>query len=492
MYGARWFVPIYFVRTEESMKRFWSGLMTRCCGVGAMVLLLSGVKAETLEQVGAGVREELKAALAELAEVQAAIEAERLPLVRSLREQEEKVLATRTELTRAQREADNELVALGVLRKEVDKAREDARFMQALLSEYLGRFESRIHISEVERFADQVERSKLAPSLKELAGAERFSLQAEILGVGLDRLEALVGGDRFEGRALTSDGTLDAGTYVLLGPTALFHGRESGMSGVAELRLGSPKPRCISVGGGLDELISGLVDAGSGSVPLDPTLGNALKIAEKKDSVVAHIMKGGPVMAPILLFGLAALVIALVKWLELSRIRTVSPMELQRVLSCLHKGDGQGAKAISEGISGPVGDLLGVALEHAKEQKEFLEEVLYEKMLEARPRLERLLPIIALTAATAPLLGLLGTVTGMINTFNMITIFGAGDPRTLSGGISEALITTEFGLIVAIPSLLLHAFISRRVKSVLGSMEQTSVAFINGVPALDEAGAAAS
>jgi biopolymer transport protein ExbB len=93
---------------------------------------------------------------------------------------------------------------------------------------------------------------------------------------------------------------------------------------------------------------------------------------------------------------------------------------------------------------------------------------------------------LALSAAAAPLLGLLGTVTGMINTFNMITVFGAGDPKTLAGGISEALITTEFGLVVAIPSLLLHAVLSRRVKGVLASMEQTTVAFINGLPSQTE------
>jgi biopolymer transport protein ExbB len=125
--------------------------------------------------------------------------------------------------------------------------------------------------------------------------------------------------------------------------------------------------------------------------------------------------------------------------------------------------------------------MLEVALAHVDEPKEYLEEVMYEKMLSTKPRLEALLPVIALTAACAPLLGLLGTVTGMINTFNMISVFGAGDPRTLSGGISEALITTEFGLIVAIPALLMHAFLSRKVKGVMGSMEQTTVAFINGV-----------
>ena len=87
----------------------------------------------------------------------------------------------------------------------------------------------------------------------------------------------------------------------------------------------------------------------------------------------------------------------------------------------------------------------------------------------------------ALTAAAAPLLGLLGTVTGMIKTFNLITIFGTGDAKSLSSGISEALVTTELGLVVAIPSLILHGLLSRMAKQKVGDLEQVSVSFINGV-----------
>jgi biopolymer transport protein ExbB len=191
-------------------------------------------------------------------------------------------------------------------------------------------------------------------------------------------------------------------------------------------------------------------------------------------------------MIPILLLGFVALIIGVVKWLQIARIRIPTPMDLQRILTHIRKGEMDQAEMLARGVAGPVGELLVVAVRHAEEEKEYLEEVLYEKMLEAKPKLERLLPVIAMTAACAPLLGLLGTVTGMINTFNMITIFGAGDPRTLSGGISEALITTEYGLIVAIPALLVHAFVSRKVKGVLGGMEQSTVAFINGVPAPEE------
>ena len=79
------------------------------------------------------------------------------------------------------------------------------------------------------------------------------------------------------------------------------------------------------------------------------------------------------------------------------------------------------------------------------------------------------------------MLGLLGTVTGMIQTFKLITVFGTGDAKSLSSGISEALITTEFGLYVAIPALLAQALLSRKAKGTLSEMEQTSVAFVNGL-----------
>ncbi|MCB1120239.1 MAG: MotA/TolQ/ExbB proton channel family protein, partial [Verrucomicrobiae bacterium] len=134
------------------------------------------------------------------------------------------------------------------------------------------------------------------------------------------------------------------------------------------------------------------------------------------------------------------------------------------------------------GIKGPVGVMLVSALEHIDADEDLIEEILYERMLSTQPKLERYLPFISVTAATAPLLGLLGTVTGMINTFKLITIFGTGDATRLSSGISEALITTEYGLIIAIPTLIAHALLSRMSKAVLGSMERTAVGFVNGLP----------
>jgi len=125
--------------------------------------------------------------------------------------------------------------------------------------------------------------------------------------------------------------------------------------------------------------------------------------------------------------------------------------------------------------------MLAAGIEHLKEPRELIEEVMYETVITTRQKLQGLLPFISVCAASAPLLGLLGTVTGIINTFKLITVFGSGDVKTLSSGISEALITTEFGLIVAIPSLLMHAFLSRKARGVVGQMETVAIALLNQI-----------
>jgi biopolymer transport protein ExbB len=129
---------------------------------------------------------------------------------------------------------------------------------------------------------------------------------------------------------------------------------------------------------------------------------------------------------------------------------------------------------------------------HLDSPKDLIEEVMYEKMLETRFRLNKALPLIAVSAACAPLLGLLGTVTGIISTFKLITVFGSGDVKMLSAGISEALITTEYGLYVAIPSILAHSFLSRKVKAILDRMERVGIEFLTEVEKARQAGGGAA
>ena len=123
--------------------------------------------------------------------------------------------------------------------------------------------------------------------------------------------------------------------------------------------------------------------------------------------------------------------------------------------------------------------VLRAGLEARDEDRDTLESVLQEAILHELPRIERGMAVLAVLGAVAPLLGLLGTVTGMIDTFRVITLFGTGDPKLMSGGISEALITTELGLAVAIPIMLLHTFLSRRADHIVGDMEEKAVQLTN-------------
>jgi biopolymer transport protein ExbB len=166
------------------------------------------------------------------------------------------------------------------------------------------------------------------------------------------------------------------------------------------------------------------------------------------------------------------------------RFEVADPERLDGILGQLANGDPAAARQQALQVRGVAGDILSTGVEHAGEKRGVLEELLFEKILQVRPTLERFLPFLAIAAAAAPLLGLLGTVTGMIKTFELITIFGTGDARSLSSGISEALVTTAAGLIVAIPALVVHGALSRMAKHKLGLLEQLSVAFVNGVAAI--------
>ena len=171
-------------------------------------------------------------------------------------------------------------------------------------------------------------------------------------------------------------------------------------------------------------------------------------------------------MIPIALLGLLSLVVGLFKVLQLlSRTPSEAPLEaVERMVEAALAGKEQEAQAIAEGLHRSIRPLALAALQNRELDEEHLEARLYEASLAVQSPLERWLGVLSVSTAAAPLLGLLGTVTGMIHTFRLITMFGTGDARLLSGGISEALVTTEAGLMVAIPALLIHAWCVRRVR----------------------------
>lgn len=126
----------------------------------------------------------------------------------------------------------------------------------------------------------------------------------------------------------------------------------------------------------------------------------------------------------------------------------------------------------------PLGRILKVAEDNKSSDTESLELKLGEAILKESPKIQSGLSLLRIIAMVAPLLGLLGTVTGMIIVFQAITIYGAGDPKAMAGGISSALVTTVLGLVVAIPTLLLHSMLSSKAKNLVHILEEQSAGII--------------
>jgi biopolymer transport protein ExbB len=153
---------------------------------------------------------------------------------------------------------------------------------------------------------------------------------------------------------------------------------------------------------------------------------------------------------------------------------------MQRIEKLSAKNDWQACiQACAQYARKPVARVLKAGLSSRQMQREEMENALQEAILKEIPPMERFLSTLGMLAAIAPLLGLLGTVIGMIETFHVITLHGTGDPRLMSGGISEALVTTMLGLSVAIPLMLSQTLLNRAVDKHIGQMEEKAVSLVN-------------
>jgi biopolymer transport protein ExbB len=197
--------------------------------------------------------------------------------------------------------------------------------------------------------------------------------------------------------------------------------------------------------------------------PVDPTRGSLLKSLERVPDVRERIAQGGPIGLIILAILGIGIIIGLLRIIQL--FLTSSAVKAQK-------------KRAQPSKSNPLGRVV-MAYDSVKDRdEEIIELKLDEAILRESPKLERGLNFLKLGAAIAPLLGLLGTVTGMIKTFQAMMLYGAGDPQLMAGGISEALVTTMLGLIAAIPLLILHSICTSFARGVQGTLEEQSAGIV--------------
>jgi len=227
---------------------------------------------------------------------------------------------------------------------------------------------------------------------------------------------------------------------------------------VAELTR-QPAARFLSTATELGRATSGVVTFG-----LDPSRGQLLGMLVQTPNLRERVDQGGTVGYIIIVLGLFAAVIAILRFIQLMII-SAQVSSQKRNLQTANKGN-------------PLGRVLHVYHSNKGIDLESLELRLGEAVLKETPKLNRFNMLLKVIAVVAPLLGLLGTVTGMIITFQAITLFGAGDPKMMAGGISQALVTTVLGLVVAIPTVLLHTLVSGRSKALVEVLEEQATGMV--------------
>jgi len=208
-----------------------------------------------------------------------------------------------------------------------------------------------------------------------------------------------------------------------------------------------------------------MVDETEGYVPfgLDVTRGGILSLLVESPTIGERIEQGGIVGYCIIALGFIGLGIAIWRWFALTTDGRKVSAQLKRDTAS---------------TDNPLGRVLTAYEVNAKADTETMELKLSEAALKEMPELTKGLLFIKVIAAVAPLMGLLGTVTGMIKTFQVITLYGAGDPKLMAGGISQALMTTVLGLCVAIPMVLLHTLVSGQSRKIINILQSQSAGIV--------------
>jgi len=216
-------------------------------------------------------------------------------------------------------------------------------------------------------------------------------------------------------------------------------------------------------------------DAGLAAFAIDPTRGQLLSLLVQSPDLRERINQGGIIGYVIIALGIIAFIIAIWRLIVLGA--TSAAVRKQ-------------ARNLNQASNNPLGRVVKVALDNPNVDVEGLELRLGEAILKETPKLNKMLPLLKIIAVVAPLLGLLGTVTGMIVTFQAITLYGAGDPKMMAGGISTALVTTVLGLVVAIPTVFLHTLVSSRARRLTQTLQEEAAGMLSERSEQQGAGAA--
>jgi len=426
---------------------------------------------EAMNRLSLSAEQELAKSIQELNELREQIATEKLPLAQELTTLEERLARHRRDYDKVSRLVDTGNLEIATIRAEMKARQDELTYIANFLDEYARSFESKVNVSELQYLGKALETAKQAPENTTLSMAEKFTQQVAFVNLSMQRMFDAIDGLRFPGVAVDLQGTVTDGQFAIVGPVALFSGASGGVAGLAIPQSGSTKPLVRPLEGTLQAGIAPLVDKGEGMLPLDPSRGGALKALVQKTSLVHIFKKGGPIMWPLLFAAVLALATVFERLLFLlNERRKYDPRAREEFLTAVSQEDVENALRISDASKFYVVRTLGYALAHR--ETSLANALLYAQEKELK-RFRRGIPVLDTVITLAPLLGLLGTVTGMMRSFSLI----GGElsaPGAITGGIAEALIATAFGLGIAITSLIPFNILNTRLEGAHQEMESAA------------------
>lgn len=375
-----------------------------------------------------------------LAQTETDVSQARAKLSLTLNALEREVIALRESTSVARRKNDEKTLGLSQLENRLAQWQEQQVFQENVLNRFL------------------MQEGMKTAELEKLSLSEKVDAVLPIARTALANQNPVFR----QQKVIMKSGELSEGQTLSLGPVTWFVTHQSQQAGLANVTSNHPHAQVAFDEDDTERLLD-LIETKIGGVTFDPTLGRAATQEQSGQSLQEHVTNGGMWVIPIIAFGLIAVSIALFKVVQLWRLPKVqsvlSSAALQGVLKQSSKNEFVGMQR----------ELIDVAQRTQTTYER--DDELFSTLQKFKYKLEKFNGAIAVTAAVAPLLGLLGTVSGMIETFRMMTAFGSSDPEIISGGIAKALVTTELGLVVAIPALILNAVLSRKAKHYYEGLE---------------------
>ncbi len=283
---------------------------------------------------------------------------------------------------------------------------------------------------------------------------------------------------RAEGEFFLTDGTRVNGEIIHVGRIAAYGLSDRGQGALAPAGDGGLKIwEDEAAANAASELAAGNRPE---TLPLFAFESLATEVDARAEKSLFDVVREGGVIGWIIFWlGLVGAVLVVLRLIFLQQASSSTGKVMDSVGVHVKRGDREAALQVLKRKSGSTSRVVASAIRNLDRDREHLEDIVSESILHESSHLNRFGAVILVIAAVSPLLGLLGTVTGMISTFDVITEFGTGDPKLLSGGISIALVTTQLGLIVAIPLLLLGNVLSGWAERIKDDMEKATLRIIN-------------